>query len=235
MGNEELRAVVDGIDAGYFTDTLTVDFGEPTERTADGLIAEWAAILHRAKRSHHLRTHHAYEGNDSAAAVYSHAYIINVLDGHVWELWATFVHRLVRMQAGWRKRDEGFVEQVDHLQCFAAGEAVTSRKGDEARLDPQDTGLDHVVGYRSEAPTTQGYPTHTNYRTRSWRSDAKAPFIDPSCPWMASSRHPTGGTSPTTATRWASSSARNWNQPAAMLLSRVTYQGVRRLLTTAAP
>jgi ketosteroid isomerase-like protein len=138
MGNEELRAVVDGIDAAvdakdwarcraYFTDTLTVDFGEPTERTADGLIAEWAAILHRAKRSHHLRTHHAYEGNDSAAAVYSHAYIINVLDGHVWELWATFVHRLVRMQAGWR--------------CAGMDVAVSHTRGDERVRADRVTGV----------------------------------------------------------------------------------------------
>jgi hypothetical protein len=106
---------------------LTVDFGEPTERTADGLIAEWAAILHRAKRSHHLRTHHAYEGNDSAAAVYSHAYIINVLDGHVWELWATFVHRLVRMQAGWR--------------CAGMDVAVSHTRGDERVRADRVTGV----------------------------------------------------------------------------------------------
>jgi SnoaL-like domain len=112
MDLQELRAVVDGIDSAvdvkdwarcraYFADRLTVNFGEPAEVTADSLVAEWAAILHPGKLSHHTRSHHEYAVDGDTATVRSHAYIINVLDRRVWELWSRFTHRLAHTASGW--------------------------------------------------------------------------------------------------------------------------------------
>jgi hypothetical protein len=132
---DEIRAVVDGIDAAvdakdwercraYFTDTVHVDFealegGPPARIPADDLIAAWRTNLYADKASFHSRTNHEITTKGSKADVVSKGYAFNRLSrplgDDLWEVWAVYTHALVRTKAGWKCQAIG-IAQVLHAR-----------------------------------------------------------------------------------------------------------------------
>lgn len=114
----EIRALVDEIDnsvdvkdwdhcLSLFTPVVLVDFsslggGAPAPVAATALVSSWAANLHAAKSSFHLRTNHEVNLDGDTAWVFSKANGYNKLGDELWEFWGTYDHSLVRTPQGWR-------------------------------------------------------------------------------------------------------------------------------------
>ena len=105
-----------------FTAEVAVDFESlsgqaPSRMSASDLVGMWAANLSGEKTSFHQRTNHviAWEG-PGAALVTSQAYAWNKLPSGeaaenggnpLWEVWGTYVHRVILTDEGWRVSEMG--------------------------------------------------------------------------------------------------------------------------------
>ncbi|SDT05702.1 nuclear transport factor 2 family protein [Microlunatus soli] len=116
-----IQDVVNGIDnatdakdwalaRSYFADRIIVDFGAlsgagPQQMAADDLIAAWTENLFPAKLTFHLAGNHQITVDGDRAVCVSKGYALNVLttkqEDNIWEVWATYTHRLERTPDGW--------------------------------------------------------------------------------------------------------------------------------------